>query len=47
VVAQLIDYASSLWQMSVADFERDVFHPYWRFTSGGDVAPPSLLDHLA
>jgi hypothetical protein len=46
VVAQLIDYASSLWRMSVEDFERDVFHPYWRSTSAGDVAPPGLLDDL-
>jgi hypothetical protein len=30
VVAQLIDYASSLWQMSVEDFERTVFYPYPR-----------------
>src|ERR1017187_5208096 len=36
VVAQLIDYASSLWRMSVEDFERDMFRPYWRSTSAGD-----------
>jgi hypothetical protein len=46
VVAQLIDYASSLWRMSVEEFKRDVFHPYWRSTRSGDVVPPSLLDHL-
>ena len=46
VVAKLIDYASSLWRMSVEDFERDVFRAYWRTTRGGGVAPPGLLDHL-
>jgi len=46
VVAQLIDYASSLWRMPVEDFERDVFGPYWRSISAGDVAPPGVLDHL-
>jgi hypothetical protein len=47
VVAQLIDYASSLWQMSVEDFERAVFHPYLRTVKGADFELPGLIDHLA
>jgi len=33
VVAQLIDYASSLWRMSSGEFERTVLHPFLRLTS--------------
>jgi hypothetical protein len=41
VIAQLLDYAASLWQMSANEFEHSVLHPYLRSTS---IEEPDLPD---
>ncbi len=45
VVAQLLDYAASLWGQSLSEFETGVVAPY--LATLGPGAPVSLLEHLA
>ena len=47
VIAQLLDYAAALWQMSVEDFERAVLHPYLRGTGQLDGAMPDIASYVA
>src|SRR3954454_11878369 len=46
VVAQLLDYAASLWGQTLAAFEQRVVAPYLA-TLEADDTPPDLLAHLA
>jgi hypothetical protein len=46
VIAQLLDYAAALWQMSVEDFERAVLHPYLRGTGKHDASLPDLASYV-
>jgi hypothetical protein len=46
VVAQLFDYAASLWGLSVEEFEQRVLHPF--LAANGRVAPlPTVAEYLA
>jgi hypothetical protein len=47
VVAQLLDYAAALWQMSAHAFERDVLHPYLRSTGATERDLPDLAGFAA
>jgi hypothetical protein len=42
VIAQLMDYAAALWQMSAEDFERDVLHPFLRSEGRAEAELPEL-----
>lgn len=46
VVAQLLDYAASLWGLSVDEFERRVLHPFLAATGQTDP-PPGIADYVA
>ena len=46
VVAQLLDYAASLWGLTVDDFEQRVLHPL--LSASGHPAPlPAVAEHVA
>jgi hypothetical protein len=46
VVAQLFDYAASLWGLSVEEFEQRVLHPF--LAANGRVAPlPTVAEYFA
>jgi hypothetical protein len=46
VVAQLLDYAASLWGLSIDEFEQRVLHPFLAAT--GRAAPlPAVADYVA
>lgn len=47
VVAQLLDYAAALWQMSVDTFEHDVLHPYLRSKGAEEQNLPDLAGFVA
>src|ERR1039458_3581139 len=47
VIAQLLDYAAALWQMSVDDFERAVLHPYLRAIGKQDALLPDIASYMA
>lgn len=47
VIAQLLDYAASLWQMSANEFEHSVLHPYLRSTGIQDSDLPDLATFAA
>ena len=47
VIAQLLDYAAALWQMSVDDFERVVLHPYLRAIGQYDASLPDIASYMA
>jgi hypothetical protein len=47
VVAQLLDYAAALWQMSAATFEQVVLHPYLRSTGLSEADLPGLAEFAA
>jgi hypothetical protein len=45
VVAQLLDYAASLWGLSVEEFEQRVVHPF--LSAAGDDSLPSVGEYVA
>jgi hypothetical protein len=47
VIAQLLDYAAALWQMSADGFERDVLHPFLRATGTTEADLPDLAGWAA
>ncbi len=47
VVAQLLDYAAALWQMSAEVFQSDVLHPYLRSTGATEADLPDLAGFAA
>ncbi|MGA8364582.1 MAG: hypothetical protein WB709_08680 [Solirubrobacteraceae bacterium] len=47
VIAQLLDYAAALWQMSVDDFERTVLHPYLRSIDQHDASLKNIANYVA
>jgi hypothetical protein len=47
VIAQLLDYAAALWQMSAEDFERAVLHPYLRSIDQHDASLPDIASYVA
>lgn len=47
VVAQLLDYAAALWQMSATDFEQTILHPYLRQMGVSEVELPDIGVHAA
>jgi hypothetical protein len=47
VVAQLLDYAATLWGNTTPDFERQVLHPYLRQLGTHEEPLPSLEEFLA
>lgn len=47
VIAQLLDYAASLWQMSADTFEHDVLHPYLRFLGTAEQDLNGLAEFAA
>lgn len=47
VIAQLLDYAAALWQMSGEDFEHTVLHPYLRATGRQAASLPDIAGYVA
>jgi hypothetical protein len=47
VVAQLLDYAAALWQMSAAEFERVVLHPHLRASGVAESDLPDIVGFAA
>ena len=47
VVAQLLDYAASLWGCSLAEFERVVLHPFISVKQAGGTSLPALAEFVA
>lgn len=45
VVAQLLDYAASLWGLSLEEFEQRVVHPF--LAGEGDDSLPSVGEYVA
>jgi hypothetical protein len=47
VVAQLLDYATSLWGCSLPEFERVVLHPFLNTTQAAGTALPTVAEFFA
>jgi hypothetical protein len=46
VVAQLLDYAASLWGLSIQEFEQKVLHPFL-VAIGRDSPLPTVAEYVA